>query len=203
MYSTVFPSQRVHLRAMNCVELAKDLFYKAIMDMGYDELSVAGSQGRVKVIDCLDDNVWLGTLMLAADRTAIFISKLRVFDAVYLASHDTADKIQAVPLEDYSGNELSSSYSQYEVSTDGEHGAAFRYLMVRGGVADSIIVDGDEARLRNLAYGSYRPGEPLDLPTPDQVAIYEFGRIFMEKNAASLQPFWNSTPSPVQDGVTR
>ena len=148
---------------MNCVELAKDLFYKAIMDMGYDELSVAGSQGRVKVIDCLDDNVWLGTLMLAADRTAIFISKLRVFDAVYLASHDTADKIQAVPLEDYSGNELSSSYSQYEVSTDGEHGAAFRYLMVRGGVADSIIVDGDEARLRNLAYGSYRPGEPLDL----------------------------------------
>lgn len=188
---------------MNSIEIAKDLVYKAVLDMGYDELTVSGSKGRVKVIDCLEDNVWLGTLMLATDRVSIFISKMRVFNAVYVASHDTADKILPVDFEDYSGKELSDTYSQYSVSSDDVHGAAFRYLMVRGGVYDAIIVDGDQARLRNLGYGSYQPGTALELPTADQVAIYEFGRIFMEKNAAALHPLWASAPDLVQEGVTR
>ena len=175
-----------------------ELIWAAAHDLGLDGRVIDGYDGRsARLSEVLGTGAWTAGLCYWIDRAAVLTVGKRIFEAVYICDSESPSGLRAATFDD--DQQIPESYKACPVFS-AEDGESLRYLLVRGGMKDALILGADNTVLLRTAtvHGVDRNGVAIDFPTATEAAVYEFGRLFAERNMPALQRLWARTAAPTK-----
>jgi hypothetical protein len=126
----------------NNISYAINLFKRLLKHEEMDNFPISGFSSHINISQMIDEDAWLGLLMLKSDEISVYMSGNRMWDVYYRVDQNVVGGIR--PIESKDINEIDnfrdnlSAITTYDAFAIGEHNFLETYLYARNAVVESL-----------------------------------------------------------------
>jgi hypothetical protein len=136
----------------NNISYAINLFKRLLIHEKMDDFLISGFSSPINISQMIDEDAWLGLLMLKSDELSVYMSGKRMWDVYYKVDQEVVGGIR--PIESKDINKIDnfrdnlSAVTTYDAFVIGEHNFLETYLYARNAVVESLYAVGEKYEIK-------------------------------------------------------